>query len=390
MINFQSLLQQIESKKERILSKRKTELENIQAVEGFLRRIDEKIIEDVYSKIPLKEEKNEILFCLPYYDTHQFITSYVCKIEEDYEIFAVDGSNTEIDRHISIPYYFINIATVYIDYHRNNNAFEFATYPYVYLEDEIYSEKENSFTIKNSSEISKERQMKEYQAILDYIQKSSTKEGLSLVLYDGNLIDWASDRQDIRFGRKPNDFLEDIFVQAAKKRIAVCGFISMPKNSIISNIYRIYNCSKMRINCKTCDEDVKLKCEMYQRIKDVFLFDHLENGECSDIFYTLGRAFDEFEESDITFIYINTGYEIARIEIPVYVAKSKDWVDGCIGAIYHQCKIGLGYPIVLTHAHDFCSISKSDKNIIEQLLFEKNNTFGRFSAKKQSKIKRIL
>ncbi|WAM30901.1 DNA double-strand break repair nuclease NurA [Caldicellulosiruptor naganoensis] len=390
MLDFHNLVQQINEKKSRILEKEREIRESINEVSEFLYSLDDKKIEKVLSKIPRKDEKNEILFCLPYYSNfNEFMRSFPCEVQTSYEVFAVDGSNTEIDRHISQPYYLLNIACVEITYDSKNSNFNYKTQGYIYLDEELYSRKEAQ-AIKNSSEISRERQAKEYMAILEYVENSLPKDSLRLVLYDGNLIDWTQDRQGLRFGRKANPELEKIFNLAKQKNIAVCGFISMPKNSIISNLYRIYNCAKMRIDCKECSSYEKRNCEKVERIRDVFLFSHLKTGQHSNVFYTLGRAFDEFEDTDIAFVYLQTGYEVARIEIPLYVAKDQSWLKKCIGAIYHQCQIGFGYPISLTHAHEFSTISYHDKMAIENMLVDFGEDILPYSAKKSNKMKRIV
>lgn len=323
MLDLYRLSVQINEKKE-ILAKHEEELKsNVEDVFAFLNSVDRKKIQNVLSKIPSKDEKNEILFCLPYYSNYnEFLKSHKCPLNTDYEVFAVDGSNTEIDRHILTPYYVLNIACVSIAYGEKESRFWYKTFPYIYLDQELYSDKDD-ITFKNSSEISQERQEKEFVAILEYIEESSETDQLKIVLYDGNLVDWSQDRQGMRFGRKANAILERIFLLAEQKKIAVCGFISVPKNSIISNIYRIYMCEKPRINCRECPKEQKRECEKIGRIKDVILFSGLREGEYSNIFYTLGRAFDEFEKTDIGFVYLNTGYEIARVEFPLYIANDK-------------------------------------------------------------------
>ncbi|ADL42684.1 NurA domain [Caldicellulosiruptor obsidiansis OB47] len=390
MLDLYRLSAQISEKKE-VLAKHEEELKsNVEDMFAFLNSVDREKIQNILSKIPGKDEKNEILFCLPYYSNYdEFLKSHRCSLNTDYEVFAVDGSNTEIDRHILTPYYVLNIACVSIVYGQRESKFWYRTFPYIYLDQELYSDKDD-ITFKNSSEISQERQEKEFAAILEYVERSGETDQLKIVLYDGNLVDWSQDRQGMRFGRKANAILERIFILAERKKIAVCGFISVPKNSIISNIYKIYMCEKPRINCRECPKEKKRECEKIGRIKDVVLFSGLREGEYSNIFYTLGRAFDEFEKTDIGFVYLNTGYEIARIEFPLYIANDKDWFEKSLGAIYHQCQLGFGYPISLTHAHEFSVISKGDKDAVESMLYRFEDDLMRYSAKKNNKMKRIV
>ncbi|ADQ04517.1 NurA domain protein [Caldicellulosiruptor owensensis OL] len=391
MLDIYRLSAQINEKKE-VLEKNNKELKTqIGNIISFLNSADKEKIQNVLAKIPRKDEKNEILFCLPYYSNYnEFLNPKRCLLNTQYQVFAVDGSNTEIDRHIQIPYYILNIACIFIEYNEKDSKFEYQTFPYIYFDQEIYSSKDEA-TIKNSSEISQERQQKEFEIILEYIENSSNQtDKLKIVLYDGNLIDWTQDRQNIRFGRKANSSLEKIFLLAEQKEIAICGFISYPKNAIISNIYRIFTCEKTKIGCRECERERKRECEKVGRIRDIILFSKLGKGEHSQVFYTLGRAFDEFEKTDIGFVYLNTGYEIARIEFPLYIANNKEWLENVIGAIYHQCQLGFGYPISLTHAHEFSVISKDDRIVVETLMSGFEDNIVHYSAKKNNKIQKIV
>lgn len=145
MLDLHNLAQQISEKRNMMLQKEKEIEENIQEVFNFLSFLDKQKVEKVLSKIPRKDEKNEILFCLPYYSNfNEFMKGFPCEVQTSYEVFAVDGSNTEIDRHISQPYYLLNIACVEITYDNENSNFNYQTYPYIYLDEELYSKKRSS------------------------------------------------------------------------------------------------------------------------------------------------------------------------------------------------------------------------------------------------------
>ena len=79
------------------------------------------------------------------------------------------------------------------------------------------------------------------------------------------------------------------------------------------------------------------------------------------------------------FFYVNTGDEIARVEIPAWVAKDKANVDLIHSLILDQCNKGPTYPIVLMEAHEQAVISTKDRayflNLMESSMESKGITF---------------
>jgi len=191
MLDLYRLSAQISEKKE-VLAKHEEELKsNVEDMFAFLNSVDRKKIQNVSRKFLARTRK--MRFCSAFHTiaiTMNFLKSHRCSLNTDYEVFAVDGSNTEIDRHILTPYYVLNIACVSIVYGQRESKFWYRTFPYIYLDQELYSDKDD-ITFKNSSEISQERQEKEFAAILEYVERSGETDQLKIVLYDGNLVDWS-------------------------------------------------------------------------------------------------------------------------------------------------------------------------------------------------------
>ena len=83
---------------------------------------------------------------------------------------------------------------------------------------------------------------------------------------------------------------------------------------------------------------------------------------------------------EIGFFYLNTGKEIARIEIPVWVASDHDLVDLTHSLILDQVDKGLGYPISLSEAHEQAVVTPQNRNafnaIIETMLTNQDVSIG--------------
>ena len=67
---------------------------------------------------------------------------------------------------------------------------------------------------------------------------------------------------------------------------------------------------------------------------------------------------------------MNTGAEIARVEIPSYVANDKSLLELIHNAVSLQCKVGFGYPVTLSEAHLQAVVNKADRQVFYDLIKE--------------------
>ena len=81
---------------------------------------------------------------------------------------------------------------------------------------------------------------------------------------------------------------------------------------------------------------------------------------------------------------MNTGDEIARIEIPSWVSQNPGNLELIHSIIYSQCISGMGYPTSLMEAHEQAVISTGDRgyflNLVEQVVESQNMSF--FTSRK--------
>ena len=86
-----------------------------------------------------------------------------------------------------------------------------------------------------------------------------------------------------------------------------------------------------------------------------------------------------YAEHHLMFFYVNTGDEIARVEIPAWVADKIENIDLIHSLILDQCHKGPTYPTVLMEAHEQAVISSKDReyflNLLEMSMGSKNIQF---------------
>jgi hypothetical protein len=70
----------------------------------------------------------------------------------------------------------------------------------------------------------------------------------------------------------------------------------------------------------------------------------------------------------IHFFYMRVGREVARVEIPRWVAENREQVDLVHSIIYDQCMKGQGYPVALARAHEQAIVRSADKKAFMKIV----------------------
>jgi hypothetical protein len=70
----------------------------------------------------------------------------------------------------------------------------------------------------------------------------------------------------------------------------------------------------------------------------------------------------------VHFFLLNMGDELARVEVPEWVARDRTRLDLVHATLVDQCAKGLGYPAVLARADDRAVISLNDRTVLEMLV----------------------
>lgn len=68
------------------------------------------------------------------------------------------------------------------------------------------------------------------------------------------------------------------------------------------------------------------------------------------------------------FFYLNTGAELARVEVPVWAAGKPGALDLVHSTVYDQCTLNQGYPYVLTRADEEAVILGEEREALEGLI----------------------
>jgi len=321
---------------------------------------------------------------------------------DEFSIIATDGSQIDVDRHLSLRCYIINIGNVILKYGSNPDAI-ISSLP------KLYSE-EGDLVIGPPDGRGREQLVEGTllgikRSVEECKQLASIAAGLPtgnsvLALLDGTLILWNLVSKeypefviDELLNRGFIHYLDEIKKLNKDSRVAVASYISFPRSTDVINTLRVIQCPHEIPDCdRYCSEITtgKRECDTVTGIRDRDLFSRLlANGERSALFTSQSSIVEKwYGDHRIYFFYLKVDGEVARIEIPKWVVEDKYLLSLTHSLILDQCHRGHGYPVALSEAHQQAVVTGADRanfqRLIEMALVEENLQLT-ISAKNRSK-----
>jgi NurA-like 5'-3' nuclease len=95
----------------------------------------------------------------------------------------------------------------------------------------------------------------------------------------------------------------------------------------------------------------------------------LAPGERSAVFSSTSSVVrGYYREHAVAFYYLNTGDEIARMEIPAWVARDEALLSLSHSLVLDQCRKGLGYPVSIMEAHEQAVIGGTERDLFRRMI----------------------
>jgi hypothetical protein len=285
----------------------------------------------------------------------------------DFSVLATDGSFILPDRHSPARFYLINVSRVHFHYGTRPDAELSSQAELRYREHEL--QVDGRIPV-NAAILGMRRAADELAALAAL---AGTVARPAVALQDGTLILWALSSQEATV----QDWVLDDFLTALddlrERGTPVASYISYPGGKDVADALRLAVCDYpprgLPINCDRCRAERAVPaCQVIPPVPDRHLFAHIANlrpGERSDVYYSASKILQRYREHRIAFFYVQTGVEIARVEIPAWVAESPAQLDIVHSVVYDQCQRGRGYPSVLQEAHEQAVINAGERRTIE-------------------------
>ncbi|PON16694.1 hypothetical protein C2W62_17075 [Candidatus Entotheonella serta] len=293
------------------------------------------------------------------------------KCPEAHTVIATDGSQIEPRNHEVAAAFLLNISSVVLPYGTGERA-ELTSQPTLYYRNtDLYMDYGGQRVQVTGEFLAMQRTIMELQRLVQQAQRAQRQDHPVCGLSDGSLILW-------QLQGKPTDYLDHTLSQflscmeiARQSRIPIAGYISRPRSRDLINALRVGLCPETMPNCDRCpyQDQPQLPCAEIEGLSDRRLFDQrLKPGQRSPVFDSESRILDAYDAHRIQFFYLNVGSEIARIELPKWVAKDSELIDLVHAIAYSQAQKGGGYPVALAEAHQQAVVRGSEREMFYEMV----------------------
>lgn len=286
-----------------------------------------------------------------------------------YSILAVDGSQIYPDRHIAgVGCFLINAGGCLFSYGAKSKVIFFSE-PQLYLPEDVMPELDNTPFSPDLVDLKRESFEFElaFRRALDAYKTTSP----FVTLFDGSLIFWHLEG-------KPQE-VREVFLQNYlyylhhfyEKKIINAGYISMPRSKEFANLIRVQKCqSKPEAFVSCMGKTDGCPCKEVEGLIDTNLLRHfLKPFHRTTIFFNRSKITEYYPKYlKPCFLYLDVGKEIARIEIPAWIAREPELVETICKICIDQAQKGFGYPVALAEAHEQAVVKGVDRDFFYHLI----------------------
>jgi hypothetical protein len=289
-------------------------------------------------------------------------------------VLATDGSQISPSHHEIAYCYLLNVGRVVLHYGQSRYPLLDSLPEVVYRPEDLYISRQ--WGIPTEEWMGYRRTVSEAEALtalaLALQAAAPDHEPVpTLALTDGSLIYW---------------FLEEL-PQAARDRILppilaaweqlrtagipLVGYVSASRSGEALNFLRLLSCPFETPDCLThcADTRDRAPCQVFDPLRDVALWATcLEPGQRGPLWRSSVNILEDYGDHRVYFCYVHVGAEVARVEMPAWVALQTDLREAALQMVISQVQKGYGYPIALAEAHNQAVVRGGDRTRFFALL----------------------
>jgi NurA domain len=194
----------------------------------------------------------------------------------------------------------------------------------------------------------------------------------TLAMVDGSLIYWFLEQLPVEARDRILDPILQAWETLQRLRVPLVGYISASRSGEALNFLRFQTCPYTTPDCQTRCSGIldKAPCQVLEPLRDVALWEQLlEPGQRSPLWRSSAKIQDFYSaEQAIHFCYLHVGSEVARVEMPQWVAVDEGLLSSALSLVIGQVSKGYGYPVALAEAHNQAVVRGGDRSRFFALL----------------------
>jgi NurA domain len=301
-------------------------------------------------------------------------------------VLATDGSQIAPSHHEIAYCYLINVGRVMIHYGQNLHPLLDSIPEVFYQHEDLYISRQ--WGISTEEWLGYRRAVSEATVLAELgcnwvnppfgfddkgtsVSIASKPRIPTLAMVDGSLVYWFLEQlpPDAR-----EQILNPILAAWEELRIAgipIVGYLSSSRSIDNLNLLRLLTCPHETPDCPThCADASKLPCQQFEGVRDTTLWNtQLSPGQRSCWWQSTAKILDYYDDCHkVYFCYLHVGTEIARVEVPAWVAQDETLAGMALSLIIAQVNKGYGYPVALAEAHNQAVVRGADRSSFFALL----------------------
>ena len=283
-------------------------------------------------------------------------------------VIATDGSQIAPNHHEIAYCYLLNIGRVILHYGQNRQPLLDSLPEVFYRPEDLYISRQ--WGIRTEEWMGLRRTASEA-TILAELSGAVRSNVPTLAMVDGSLIYWFLEQLPAEARDRILPPVLDAWSLLCDSKIPLVGYLSASRSGESLNFLRLQACPHPNPDCLTyCPNQLeKAPCQVVEPLKDTALWTvQLQPGQRSALFRSSARILDLYGSHTIYFCYIHVGTEIARIDLPAWVAESPALLEQSLGLMLAQVQKGYGYPVALAEAHNQAVVRGGDRTRFFALL----------------------
>jgi hypothetical protein len=185
-----------------------------------------------------------------------------------------------------------------------------------------------------------------------------------LAMVDGSLIYWFLEQLPLEARDRILPPILTAWEQLKALGVPIMGYLSASRSMESLNFLRLQACIHEVPDCASfCPNQIeKVPCQVLEPLRDAALWSiQLQPGQRSTLWRSSARILELYGDCAIYFCYVHVGTEIARVEVPAWVAEDEALLNQSLGLMLAQVQKGYGYPVVLAEAHNQAVVRGGDR-----------------------------
>lgn len=276
-------------------------------------------------------------------------------------VIATDGSQIAPNHHEIAYCYLLNIGRVVLHYGQNRHPLLDSLPEVFYRPEDLYMSRQ--WGIRTEEWMSFRRTASET-TVLAELACAAKGEAPALAMVDGSLIYWFLEQLPIDARDRILPPILEAWQQMRDAQIPLMGYLSASRSIETMNFLRLLACPHPVPDCKSyCPNQLeKVACKVFEQLRDTSIWaTRLKPGQRSTLWRSNSPILELYGDQTIYFCYVHVGTEIARIEVPAWVAENVTMLHQALGLMLAQVQKGYGYPVAIAEAHNQAVVKGGDK-----------------------------